>query len=493
MRPLLLAFTALIPGTAYAQAFDYPTGDQGVNWGTLSTYPTGSAPADDYEPAEATEDVVFDEADWIETTNGTDNYLKSSSAEKKIRLTCEPTTALTVDFILGVGISNFGHPHQGSGNIAWDQNSTYETARANPSSTCSGGPLNSTLYIEPEMLEATASGIVLGRRPQITNFYYARGIQSQSNDMTWIRRNTAFIIGPNPSNYNDTARRAIYAAAGFEYPGTPDTPAGFQGWQCLRGDGTLMNVTNDLASVNTAGGVNLTTTYSRYLKGPSGEDPWGGTCTGSVEAPGELILNLVGPGCWDRHNMRAPDGRAHFWYPARKTDNSITDACPTTTAGASYGHVPPLSVKTHFFHAGFADYGNLYFGSDRMNSSGTAADATSKSECRKVGPYFCNGETGHADWGYGWKSDILDEAFRECLGITVRGVAPTNGPAECNDGQISKYRKLQATGTSPDPAMSGGCAVFQECTDAVPGNIELYNDFRPGETVDVTIIHDHTN
>lgn len=488
MSKLVPALLLLVASPAFGQAFTHPGGDQGADWTELSTKPTGAAPADAYEPADPG-DIGFDEEDWIVVGVGGPGYVEDPDAERKIRITCEPSTEEHEDFILGYGVANFGHLHQGTGKAVWDSTADFDSNRANPSSTCTGGPLNATLYIEPAMLKELPNGAVATMRPQDQTFYYITGIQSVANTATWLRRDTAFILGASPSNYNDAARRAEYAAAGFEYPGSPETPAGFHGWQCYRGsDGALITVSRTASRMQTSSGA-VDSGAARHLKAEDDSDPWGGSCTGSEAAPGELILNLSAPGCWDRHNLRAPDGRAHFWYSARTPDNEITNACPTTDEGEDYGQVPALQVKTHFRHAGFADYGEWYLASDRMNAADAPADATSLDPCREIGAWFCNGSTAHADWGYGWKSAIFDEAQRECLGITVRGVAPTDGPAECNDSQISKTRKLLTGGASPDSTMSGGCTTIRSCSDAVPGNIERYNPLEAGAPVPGAVEH----
>lgn len=510
---LLATGTALFPMLAHAQAFTHPDGDQGANWNVLSSKPTGAAPADAFEVAEATEEVVYDEDDWIWETDGTTDYIQSPAAERKLRITCEPSTMEEMDFILGYGIEPFGHRHMATGKFNWNSTTNYTNGRADPSSTCSGGPLNATLYIEPELEEELSNGLIAGRRMQTQTFYYVGHIQSIANDATWLRRDTAFILGTNPKNFNDTARRAEYAASGFQYPGSAETHAGFGGWQCYRGDGTYMPVTRTNSQMLNSASGTRNSGFARHLKAEDGSDPWGGACTGSVAQPGELILNLAAPGCWDRHNTRAPDGRAHFWHQARKSDGSVEGACPTTDDGDDYGVVPVLQVKTHFKHAGFADYGNLFFSSDRMRMSTTECpDETepcdgvsggnvpatvdgvyysrvSLDPCRATGLDFCNGATGHADWGYIWNSDIFEEAQRECLGISVRGIAPTHGPGECNTSQISKFRKLVYSGASPDPDLSGGCTTVLSCSNAVPGNLERFNPVEEGTSVPGPVDH----
>jgi hypothetical protein len=510
MKRILFAMLLLIAGPGLAQTWD-GAGEQVRTWTVTPTNPTGAVGADAIEPADVS-DSGFTESAWISTTDGTTDYVQPVG-ERKFRITCEPGTAKILDPILFAGVAPpVGHRHQGTGNIGWDQNSTFATLRSAPSATCSGGPLNGTIYWEPEVLKPLPSGVVAGIRPNLNTFYYINGNQGESQDLTWLRRNFGFIGGVNPNDYNDTARRAEYAAAAFQYPGTTDTPPGFAGWECFdKADlGAPITVTHNASRMKSSTTGAEVTIFARHLKAPDGSDPWGGSCTGENGNPGLLILNLSAPKCWDGENLRSPDGRGHVAYAARKADNSINGACPD-----GWAKLPRLQAKTEYLHAGFADYGQWYLGSDRMRMAstecpdaaapcdgvsggnvpatvgGVSYSRVSKDPCRATGLDFCNGATAHFDWIHGWKSAIADEWQRECLGITVRGVAPVNGPAECNTSQISKFRKMKYGGASPDPAMSGGCAVINSCSAATPGNIERYNPIPEGTEGDFTIIHDH--
>lgn len=495
MKRLLLALAAFMSTPAFGQAYDHsdwldgsvPTRD----WSVDSTNPTGSAPADAFEPADESSPIA--DGSWVITTSDLADYVQIPSRERKFRTLCEPANAKIVDPVLFHGTpSPVGHRHEGIGNVGWDENTTFTTLRASPSSTCAGGPMNGTIYWEPEVIKELPNGVGIGVRPQNATFYYINGQQNEPQIFTWLRRNFRFIGGVNPNDFNDTARRAEYTAGGLEYPGNPVASAGFAGWQCFRGsDLTLVAVTVTESQMQTAQGA-PNGGAARHLKSSNGSDPWGGNCTGTVAHPGLLMLNLSGPSCWDGHNLGAPDGRGHVAYAARSSDNVRQNVCPRVTVNGvvqQYRHIPALEAKTEFYHTGFTDYGTWYFGSDRMNTPSTPADPTSIDPCRQTGPYFCNGATAHFDWWYGWKSSIIDEWQRECLGITVRGVAPTNGPAECNTSQISKFRKLQYGGTSPDSSLSGGCVVILACSAAVPGLKSRYNPIPDGTAVPGAVGH----
>lgn len=511
MKKVLLASTILLATPAFAQS--YTVGLQGADWTTLSSAPTGAAPADAFEPAEVALPVT--ESDWLISTGDqlttfpvvTGKFLKGAGRERKIRTNCEPSTAKQKDNILGFGIAVFGHLHQGYGPTGWDENSTFTTLRTAPSSTCAGGPLNASNYMEPALLQPLPTGVTASVRAQDQAVYYTEGIQGDVISDTWLRRGMQFILGASPTNFNDATRRLAYAAGGLTYPGSPVTPAGVKGWSCSLNDGTPVAVSDTTAQMQGDTGVHITA-RARYLRGPAGEDPFGGNCTGTVAAPANITSELHAPGCWDRYNLTAPDGRAHFWYRSRKSDNSVTDACPVTVPATSghavsdYAKVPTGEFKNIFTTTGFADYGIMYLSSDRMdpaltvtpgctNDPVTKADSCSLSPCRSIGPNFCPGETLHADYTFGWFSNTFDKMQRECLGITVRGVAPTDGPAECNAGQVDRTHGLLTTGASPNSAYSGGCATISACYNSVPGNTQRYNPVPAGTRVNATIKHKH--
>lgn len=493
-----LVATGLLVTPAAGQ--QWTIGDQGVNWNVLSTFPTtGTLPQDAYEPADPPLPAGVVESDWritIGDMQGTAqsgaSFVKGADREKKVRVGCEPNNAKLKDNILGFGIPLFGHPHLGAGLVPWDENTTFQTARANPRSTCAGGPLLATNYMEPCLLIKQPNGAVLCWLYQDQINYYIMGVQSEPNKATYIRAGEQFLIGPNPKDMNDTRRRAIYAAAGFEYPGGMNYSAGQLGWYCIAGDGTPATAVGD-ARMRFPGGA-----YSSdkvvYLRGPNGEDPFGGTCTAVAGVPATLVGNLLAPGCNDGFNLKAPDGRSHWWYRARKTDNTITGACPTTTAGDSYVLKPELEVKSLYQTTGFSQYGQAYFESDRMRISTTECpDATapcdgvsggnvpatvngvfysrvSISPCRRTGLDFCNAETLHADYTNGWKQSIFDQVQREGLGITVRGIAPVDGPAEMNTNLIDRYTVLKTglVDANKRQWIGQGCATLGNCYDSVP-------------------------
>lgn len=484
IRTLIVALSLLCTSPAFGQAFD---GGGAVSrvWSSSASNPTGSAPADAIEPANVTETLT--ESDWIDgvTDNQATDYLVGSGVNaRKFRFSCADSWVGNVDPILAKGSTNFAHGHAGAGHAVADPDFTWTRARAAPSSTCDGGPIVSTNYWKPQMLWQQSNGLVTSVRSK-TLFYYQNGTQGTTQKATGLRRDFGFIGGPNPADYNDTARRAEYAAAGMLYPGSPDTPAGFVGIQCSTYNGTVQTVSLTSSRAKLRDGTPVTY-MARHLKNEAGQDPWGGTCAGTNSQPAMIIIDLIAPDCWDRTNLRSPDGRSHTAYGANSGADPANDKCPD-----GWAFVPQLEGKEQYFTTGFAEYGNWYLSSDRMNPPGTPGDPTSKDPCRQIGAWFCPGSTAHFDWINGWKSNVLDEMQRECLGVTVRGTGPANGlGGECNNGTISRYRRFKG-GTSPDTSLSGGCTVIAHCFSLDPGQVQRFHPLKVGTAATVTIHHTH--
>jgi hypothetical protein len=512
IRALLLASAALVAAPAAAQV--WTVGNQGADWSVPSSKPTGAAPADAFEPPViALPDGVV-ESEWLVTvpdqlTNDRASGLgfvkptNPATGEKKLRFTCEPSTVKIKDNIKGPGIKKFGHPHQGVGLIDWDENTNYLTARANPKSSCQGGPLVATNYMEPAFLKQMPNGATVSVLPQGQAVYYVRGTQADPNDMTWLRAGTGLIFGADPTNFNDAARRAAYQAAGYFYPGGLYTPAGMKGYTCQNGAGFAATAKPAHAYVDAQG--NVSTAFVRYLKGPNGEDPFNG-CSGTVQAPAAITSTLLAPGCWDRTNLTAVGGRDHFWHEAvKKLDTTEVKVCPKTTSGVDYGLVPDVEIKNTYYTIGFTDYGSWWLDSDRMdpaltvtpgsaNDPVTQGDPASLSPCRQVGPYFCAGETLHADWFYGHHRPVFDKAQRECLGISVRGIPPVDGPAECNFGIFSRFQQLTNTAPAGKEIWFGGCSVFTACNNNAVPSAPITQRYKPVpgyQEGTVTLKHQH--
>lgn len=470
MRYILALLLMLCATVAHAQeiggtARDWPSGPANETW-TPPIDPDDPHPADTYEPA------VDDENGYTRSlwTNSSGQRHLVDFSEDKFRTVCQPAFIKRADPLLAPGTYPWamGHDHTFVGAnsdyvIANVHNFDYSMGREHPGSSCQGGPLNSTLYWEPSVKD-DRYGISLTVIPSVINFYYQTLAPGDGVNMTRLRRNYRFIGGANPMDYNDTARRAEYAAAGLEYPGSPDTPAGFQGIGCLvsAAPNTFVPVLAAHSMKSASGGETLI--RARYLKGPNGEDPWDGACTA-----GEIIVEIRAQDCWDGNHLGASDGRDHVAYSTRDEDNAPgAGTCPT-----NYVKVPSFLSKVHFSHNGWTeDLQHWYLGSDRMNSADTPGDATSKDPCRQTGPYYCPLSTFHFDWWGSWDDEIFLTWHRNCLGMTVDGVGGL--PADCGtsgidgcyiaggdpadgcdaEGGVSTPVTLLAGGTPPEAGLS---------------------------------------
>ncbi len=503
LKRIFLAFLAAVLTTAPASAQSWNPGasDPGANWSVLSSKPTtGTFPADAFEPADQPLPDGVVESDWVISTgdalgigyNVDPDITSGAEFERKIRIACEPAGAARLkDNILGYGVKRFGHPHQGYGSFDWNEISTYQTLRAAPRSNCSGGPMNASNYMEPAALKQLPNGAIVSVLADDQVNYYSQGNQSDPLDFSYVRAGTAFIMGARPTDFNDTRTRAELAAAGRAYPGGARTFAGSGGYSCsiaTVGNGrTGVPVTYEPAQKSNQNGT-LDTTKALFLRGPGGEDPFGGACVQNQYGFAEISNGINAPECWYAGSLTSPDGRAHFRH---QSDGQ----CPTTLAGADFVKVPSLFVSNRFATTGFSDYGSWYFGTDRLRvsttecpdaaapcdgSSGGNDPATvngvyysrvSISACRSVGLDFCNMETMHADWTYGHKRSVFDAMQRNCLGSIVRGVASTqsaNG-AECGTHQMDRYnRLLYGAVPSGQRTWTKGCAALGECLISTP-------------------------
>lgn len=452
MRHILAIFLVLFATTLHAQeiggtARDWPNGPANESW-TPPISPDSAHPADTYEPA------VDDENGYTRSlwSNSSNQRHIVNGPEEKFRTVCQPAFIKRADPILAPGEYPAMHDHTFAGAnsayvIANVESFNYSMGREHPSSSCQGGPLNSTLYWEPSVKD-DRYGVSLTVIPSVINFYYQTLAPGDGADMTRLRRNYRFIGGANPMDYNDTARRAEYTAAGLEYPGSPDTPAGFQGIGCFvtAAPNTFVPVLSAHSMKSAAGGETLI--RARYLKGPNGEDPWDGACTA-----GEIIVEIRAQDCWDGNHLGSSNGRDHVAYSTRDEDNApAAGSCPQ-----NYVKVPSFISKVHFSHNGWTeDLQHWYLSSDRMNSSDTAADPTSLDPCRETGPYFCSFSTFHFDWWGAWDDQTFLTWHRNCLGMTVGGVG--GNPADCGTGGISGcYADCDTEGTStPVSLLIGG-------------------------------------
>lgn len=489
-RPILLLLSLLaVSTTAHAQS--YRVGAQTVDYsaqtiGDGSTANGGTPPyfSSGAEPSIA-DQIGYTRSAWIGT-----GATQTGVGDEKFRITCNFAKFGSFDPILYLGQAKVGHHHTFFGAGGVDHNSNYTSLRTNAMvSTCPGGPLNKTAYWEPSMMRQLTSGAYVAFKPNVVSFYYVQNA-GQGAQRQRLPRDFAFIGVANPMNYNDTVVRREIATApsvsgsALMYTGGPSatgppawgglgnhgTPAGLIGYGCL----TNANP-NSFAPVVAPHGVRdqfdvvYSPDYARYLKGPFGEDPWGGACTA-----GKLILSIVAPHCWDGVNPRSPDGRGHVRYAVRNQHSTVLDICPK-----NWYKVPGFEAKTEFEHNGWtADLQYRFLSSDRMRVSTTECpDATapcdgvsggntpatvngvpytrvSNDPCRARTVDFCNGATAHFDWMGAWDQEVMNIWMAKCLNMAVPG--KTSETHECNGPGTIDMTGDQAlvTGTPPDPALA---------------------------------------
>lgn len=356
-------------------------------------------------------------------------------SEAKFRTHCNGSHEAQEDPILFPGQANVGHLHTFFGNELAGKDSTYTSLRTTGGSTCAGGPANRTAYWYPSVRKPLSTGVTVTIKPDYVIVYYTAGAPASAVRMSRFPRNFAYIGGVDPSDFNDTARRAELPA-GFTYLGN-----GWDGWKCLSPSG---------AQVNTSTGA----TYSKVLKKADGSDPWAGACVSG----GQLVAVVKAPPCWDGVNIRSPNGRDHLRYKHRH-NNSGQPKCPS-----GWYEFSSFEGSFNFSHTGFSDYGTWYLSSDRMNTPSTAADPTSNSTCRQTGPYFCNGETFHFDWFGAWdygtaaSPGVMIKWMVNCTGVkvTISGTTLAGNPGECGDStfNVGPQQLLTNGDASPDASLS---------------------------------------
>lgn len=466
---LAAGIATLAAGPAFAQA-SWTVGPVTPNWSSTVQWtppipPDSPHPVDTYVPADPGA-VGFNPELWVNSSNGR-TQVGQVGGDGKARFNCTPAFIKRADPLLYPGQVNIGHDHTFFGWMDKDniQNASHTVVRANPKSTCMGGPMNASPYWTPSM-KKLRNGLALTLMPNVATFYYTH-LGADGANTTYLRRNIGFIGGADPMNYNDTAKRAEYAAVGLEYPGSPDTPAGFFGFQCVpTATGTQAPVLAAHA-MKSPSGITLTT-EARYLVGPGGADPWNGGCNG----PGIIVAMVNAPECHDATNLRSPNMRDHYRYMTRSPDNAVSNQCP-----ANYVKNLSFQVKEEFSHNGWsADVRYWYLASDRMNPPSTSGDPTSKDPCRQTGPYFCSGSTLHFDLIQAWYDLEMRRWQRNCGGLTIGGIVGTF--ADCNNGATDNNRSLIYNVAPPEPNLSQN-PVRSLPTARAGTSIEAQRFFKP--------------
>lgn len=455
-----IAFTTATAGQAQSwgpagqQPIVYSTEQVGdgsnAQGGIAPALEDGSAPQEPADIASTFTPGITTRADWLTTASVQPGYNNGSPdpgyAESKLRIHCMPSHVSKADPITAPGNPNGPHVHVFFGNELADENSTYTSLRTTGGSTCAGGPLNRTAYWNPALLEKLASGLIVVRLPDWYSIYYpAYGVAARN---TRIPRNFNYIFGYDTSDpLPGTAAQRAALPAGRAF--THDTAGGEIHWTC---EATGKEVP--------------------YLKNAAGEDMFlrndGNASTTDAVCPtsSRIQVKASAPRCWDGKNLSSPGGRQHVLYPVRNV-NTGQMVCQDNAYW-----LPDFQLTTFFTFTQPQQYMNWWLSSDRMNAPSTPADPNSPSECRRAGPYFCNGETWHGDWfgawDYGTKNNpgVMLVWMNDCSGTTLynnTGTMVSTGGAGCSDSQVSNAagplgagpRKLLTNGNaSPDPTLS---------------------------------------
>ena len=442
IRYLIPIALALSPTAAFAQS--WTTGARPVVWAvppvigdgnnslpeSSTATQGGDPPALAYEPAAIDENGNYTRADWL-TTGSIDRI---DNNEAKFRTNCNFSHFAADDPILAYGQPGVFHHHTFIGNKSTNHSSTYQTLRNNPASTCAGGPLNATAYWEPTMFKEIKPGVSVPIKPDQAVFYYVIQPYSETQKLYRLLRGKSFVGGVNPSDPTASARLAeIPDGQGWDKT-NPITGAYLQGWDgfiCYKGtSASNLNIVVPQTNSDDPNGDR-----SRVLVNANGTDPWAGACTvDGTNLYAALIADVVAPSCWDGHNLTSPNGRDHFRYPIRKTDNSYTNVCPQ-----GWWKVPHFIARIQFSTTGWSDYSKWYLSSDRHG----LAQANWKQP----------GSTFHFDWMNGWDSVVMTEWLDKCVGVTQNG--DTGEPLTCGSSTISATSRLKGGIVGETPPVGG--------------------------------------
>jgi hypothetical protein len=466
MKKLLLLMLGLLAATPAAA--QWTVGQQPVIWDTSGIVGTGGAstcasgeyynatqggcpPASAYEFTAINESTNYTPSQWqtvsgagtcVETdvyhTTAYDTGCRPHNGEDKLRLICGFSHFGKVDPLLFPGqlTASMLHHHTFFGNESVDQNSTYQTLRNNPKSTCAGGPLASSGYWIPSLIYEIRPGVKLPIVPDGVDVYYSVDPRI-SPLLVRLLRGLTVIGGVNVSDYTNSARQAELTAqppaTGQVWTqnlgvGVEQNNDGFLGYKCVRIATDGFGGAGDVAL--TGGG-----SFTRSWLTPTGDNPWGaGQCEGSNY---RIWSYVSAPTCWDGYNLRSDNGRNHW---RRSVAFSGVEYCPR-----GWWHTPGLT-SIHFYPAfTHAMRRKMYLSSDRM-------DPNPKN-------WKQPGTTMHFDWMMGWDDNIFQLAERECMGVTINNVTRTGGTGTLAQGRtcatsIIADNTALKTGTSPDTTWS---------------------------------------
>lgn len=267
--------------------------------------------------------------------------------------------------------------------------------RGTGASAAGGGPINPTAYWEPCLTKANAfggDGLTRVKIPDYHIVYYVgtASIQSQYNN---IPRGLAYVGG---THMDDPLNLEFKAELNGNVSWISN---GFVGWYCA-----------STGFHSTSGGIT----------NADGTDALN-NCPSSSQIYAQLDL----PACWDRVNLRSPDGYGHM-RPVVRNNNSGQPVCPD-----NYGRLPELQVKSFFSTLGAADYITY-----RLDSDDAAAAA--------AGQAFKNGQSFHIDWFGAWDYPKMVQWMNECIG--------TEGftAHECDYSVIGNNVRMITDSAAPD-------------------------------------------
>lgn len=442
----------------------------------------GCPPATETEPTAVNEGANYTRSQWLTTFPagtcieahpenahyGEDTGCRPWEGSDKIRLVCGFAKFAQVDSLVAPGAAQSAHPHTWFGNVGVNKDSWYGSLRANPKSTCAGGPLAATAYGIASLMYEVKPNVFVEVIPEGVEVYYDTDGRD-SPKLTRLQRGVTVIGGWDPSDPTNSARLAELAAqppaAGQTWTLTSPGNSGFIGYKCVR---RTPDVNGAAGNVLFANGDQ----FAQSWLNTDGTNPWG---TGQCEGANYQIWSyLTMPTCWNGKDRTSPGGRGEWRYEV--TYNNVR-TCPR-----NWFFVPGLT-SIHFYPAfTHAKRQKMWLSSDMMGSD--------RANWRQPGT------TAHADWEGAWDDVVFQLLQKECLGVTINGVTRVGGTGTllvartCATGVIADSTAL-ITGTSPDTNMAPTPMANQPNLGNVPSKLN-FGPVPTGTKVNGSINHPHT-
>ncbi len=214
---------------------------------------------------------------------------------------------------------------------------------------------------------------------------------------------------------NSTCRGGIANRSGYWVPTMIDTATGqpvvpdalnvyyksgaFTGDKLTRGvpQGLRMVAGNPTASAPRADNDVFAYRF-KCIGGPNGENDKYGSAIPNCDLGASVWQEIFFPQCWDGVNLDSPDHKSHMSYPVMVPDPTSTRGWPMQACPASH----PVILPAITF--------NVIYTARSLNASLKWRLSSDNYDPAQPGGY-----SSHADWFNGWRHDVSEAWFQNCL------------------------------------------------------------------------------